>query len=110
MWVAFKILTLHSNQNVKTFYSISQITLADKHGRNALHYAADSGKSKNFIYDLWRKGNAFIFIMSGESKIMDLLLKNGANANSTDIIGKTASEIVKNKGKCENSIVNSSIW
>lgn len=31
--------------------------------------------------------------------IMDLLIKSGADQNSTDRLGKTASQLVKNKGK-----------
>lgn len=45
------------------------------------------------------KVELFFFTNLGENKIMELLLMNGADENSTDKRGNTASQVIKNKGK-----------
>lgn len=59
---------------IKNGANVSQV---DVHKRSPLHYAAENG----------------------ESKIIDLLIQNGGDPNAKDSSGKTASDIIKSKGK-----------
>jgi len=86
----------------------TEINAEVRHGRNALHYAADAGKVpivrfllENMAIIDYQDGDGMTPLMAAVDKdhlaTVDFLLKEGADPHITDETGKTAFDIAKDK-------------
>lgn len=75
----------------------ADVNVMNKNG-TTLHWAATRGISNNFTLKFKQPIKILSFLCSGNDKIVDLLVDNGADINLKNNDGKTALDIALEKG------------